>query len=88
MWLSEFGDAQDSGYANVTMQKCLRKFTTKNKIGWAHWALAGSYRIRQDVVFYNDTLGLDQPDLDRIPEQRSRRQLFPSMDPRYGYGEF
>ncbi|KAI3483929.1 hypothetical protein L1887_53085 [Cichorium endivia] len=59
--LTEFGDAQDSSYANVTMQKCLRDFTTKNKIGWAHWALAGSYRIRQNVVFNNDTWGLTTP---------------------------
>ena len=59
--LTEFGDAQDASYANVTMQKCLRDFTTKNKIGWAHWALAGSYRIRQNVVFNNDTWGLTNP---------------------------
>lgn len=59
--LTEFGDAQDSGYANVTMQKCLRDFTTRNKIGWAHWALAGSYRIRQNVGFFNDTWGLTNP---------------------------
>lgn len=59
--LTEFGDAQDSSYGNVTMQKCLREFTTKNKIGWAHWALAGSYRIRQNVVFNNDTWGLTNP---------------------------
>ncbi|SNX87539.1 related to cellulase [Melanopsichium pennsylvanicum] len=59
--LTEFGDAQDSGYGNVTMQKCLRDFTTKNKIGWANWALAGSYRIRQNVVFNNDTWGLTNP---------------------------
>ncbi|KAJ1018163.1 hypothetical protein NDA16_005029 [Ustilago loliicola] len=59
--LTEFGDAQDSSYGNVTMQKCLRDFTTKNKIGWAHWAIAGSYRIRQNVVFNNDTWGLTNP---------------------------
>lgn len=59
--LTEFGDAQDSSYGNVTMQKCLRDFTTKNKIGWAHWSLAGSYRIRQNVVFNNDTWGLTNP---------------------------
>ncbi len=45
--LTEFGDAQDDGYGQVTMQKCLRDFTTNNKIGWMHWALSGSYRIRQ-----------------------------------------
>lgn len=59
--LTEFGDAQDSSYGNVTMQKCIRDFTTKNKIGWAHWALAGSYRIRQNTIFYNDTWGLTNP---------------------------
>ncbi|SOV05287.1 related to cellulase [Ustilago sp. UG-2017a] len=59
--LTEFGDAQDSSYGNVTMQKCLRDFTTKNKIGWAHWSLAGSYRIRQNVVFNNDSWGLTNP---------------------------
>ncbi|SJX65488.1 related to cellulase [Sporisorium reilianum f. sp. reilianum] len=59
--LTEFGDAQDAGFANVTMQKCLREYTTKHKIGWAHWALAGSYRIRQNVVFFNDTWGLTNP---------------------------
>ncbi len=47
------GDAQDSGFGNLTMQKCMRDFTIKNKIGWAHWALAGSYRIRQGVQFNN-----------------------------------
>ncbi|UTT90265.1 hypothetical protein NDA17_002816 [Ustilago hordei] len=59
--LTEFGDAQDSSYGNVIMQKCLRDFTTKNKIGWAHWSLAGSYHIRQNVVFNNDSWGLTNP---------------------------
>ncbi|EST08742.1 Glycoside hydrolase, family 5 [Kalmanozyma brasiliensis GHG001] len=62
--LTEFGDAQDAGFANVTMQKCLRDFTTKNKIGWAHWSLAGSYRIRQGLMFNNDTWGLTTPTWD------------------------
>lgn len=55
---TEFGDAQDDMYKNVTLQKCFRDFTTKNKIGWAHWAIAGSYRTRQGITMFNDTWGL------------------------------
>ncbi|KAJ9475430.1 Glycoside hydrolase [Pseudozyma hubeiensis] len=74
--LTEFGDAMDSSYDNVTMQKCLREFTTKNKIGWAHWSLAGSYRIRQGVSFFNDTWGLTNPTWNEYQSQDTVDNFF------------
>lgn len=56
--LTEFGDAQDDSYSKNTMQNCLRQFTTKNKIGWNHWAIAGSYRIREGIQVNEDTWGM------------------------------
>ncbi|EPQ27969.1 uncharacterized protein PFL1_04296 [Pseudozyma flocculosa PF-1] len=60
--LTEFGDAIDSNYKSVTLQKCLRDWTTKNKIGWAQWSLAGSYRIREGKQQFEDTWGLTTKD--------------------------
>ncbi len=58
------------------MQKCMRDFTIKNKIGWAHWALAGSYRIRQGVQFNNDTWGLTNPTWTEFQSQETVDDYF------------
>ncbi|PWY97753.1 glycoside hydrolase [Testicularia cyperi] len=74
--LTEFGDAQDSNYKSNTMNKCLRDFTTKNKIGWAHWALAGSYRVREGITFNNDTWGLTTPTWNAFQSQDAVDNFF------------
>lgn len=56
--LSEFGHAQDASIYNDTLIPCLRDWTTKNKIGWAQWSVAGSYMIRQGVQDFDDTWAL------------------------------
>lgn len=53
--LSEFGHAQDDSIYNDTLIPCLRDWTTKNKIGWAQWSLAGSYMTRQGTQDFDDT---------------------------------
>ncbi|KAI1506211.1 glycoside hydrolase superfamily [Biscogniauxia marginata] len=56
---SEFGNAQDAGaLRNSTLQNCIRGFTTRHRVSWMMWSLAGSYRVRQGVQGLEDTWGL------------------------------
>ena len=58
VWLTEFGQAQDSTLNNATLANCLREFTIDHKIGWAVWSIAGSYYTRQGTQDLDDTWAL------------------------------
>ena len=60
--LSEFGHAQEASLYDDVLQNCLKEFTLANKVSWAVWSLAGSYRIRQGVQSFDDTWGLTNHD--------------------------
>lgn len=60
--LSEFGNAQDATLYNDTLAQCLRAFTTRHRVSWMVWSLAGSYRIRSGVQGLPDTWGLTNDD--------------------------
>lgn len=60
--LSEFGSVQSTALYSNTLQNCIMAFTKANKISWAMWAYAGSYRIRSGAQFVSDTSGLTNPD--------------------------
>jgi hypothetical protein len=56
--MTEFGAAQDKTLLTNPYISCIREFTTENKVGWAAWSLAGSFRIRSGRQGVDDTWGL------------------------------
>ncbi|KAH8806660.1 Exo-beta-1,3-glucanase [Flagelloscypha sp. PMI_526] len=58
VWMTEFGQAEDSSLYTNLLTNCLREFTTEHKISWAVWAIAGSYYIRSGVQDLDDTWAL------------------------------
>ncbi len=78
--LSEFGvgmtggshdglNDDDSFYLN-----CLRDYMTNNDADWAHWALQGSYYVREGTLDYDEGWGLLTKDWSGV-----RNPKFPSM---------
>jgi len=59
---SEFGHAQDKSLYGNLLQDCIRGFTTRHRVSWMMWSLAGSYRIRSGTQGLVDTWGLTSAD--------------------------
>ncbi|KAH9213505.1 glycosyl hydrolase family 5 protein/cellulase [Leptodontidium sp. 2 PMI_412] len=57
--LSEFGWAQDGPtQGEQAYYDCLVGWVEEKDVGWAYWALQGSYYIREGRVDYDETFGL------------------------------
>lgn len=63
LWLSEFGWAQNGPSQNEQVYAdCLSEWLGENQIGWAYWALQGTYYIREGRVNYDEGFGLMSQD--------------------------
>ena len=63
LWLSEFGWAQNGPSGNEQVYyDCLSKWLGKNEVGWAYWALQGSYYIREGRANYDEGFGIMKQD--------------------------
>lgn len=59
LWLSEFGWAQNGPTdREVKYYECVVDYVAKREIGWAYWALQGTYYVREGRVAFDETFGL------------------------------
>ena len=78
--LSEFGVGMTGGPNNglnnqdFTYLNCLRDYMTNNDADWSHWALQGSYYVREGQANYDEGWGLLTNDWSTL-----RNPAFPGM---------
>jgi len=59
LWLSEFGWAQNGPTSGeVAYYNCVADYVATRDIGWAYWALQGTYYVREGQVAYDEGFGL------------------------------